>query len=145
MSTEYNKVRVTSFAVINHNGKTLVSPGYDRIKDSHFYRLIGGGVEFGETSLEALKRELMEELGAELIDCKLLDVTENIFTYNGGQGHEVCFIYEAGFVNQANYEKDNIQVLDAPECTAIWVDINEENIGKIKPEGIVNFFQKINN
>ena len=31
---------------------------------------------------EPTKREFMEELGAELADCKLLDVTENIFMYN---------------------------------------------------------------
>lgn len=144
MPTEYNKVRVTSFAVINNNGKTLVSPGYDKVKDNHFHRLIGGGVEFGETSLEALKREFMEELGTELTDCKLLDVTENIFTYNGGNGHEVSFIYEASFVDASNYEKTSIPVLDAPEWTAIWVDINEENINKIKPEGAAKFFQKNN-
>jgi 8-oxo-dGTP pyrophosphatase MutT (NUDIX family) len=144
MPTEYNKVRVTSFAIINNNGKTLVSPGYDKVKDSHFYRLIGGGIEFGETSLEALKRELMEELGTELTDCKLLDVNENIFTYNGGNGHEVCFIYEASFTDKSNYKKISFPVIDAPEWTAVWVDINKENINKIKPEVAAKFFQKNN-
>lgn len=142
MSTEFGKMRVTSFAIINYNGKTLVSPGYDKVKDNHFYRLIGGGVEFGETSLGALERELIEELGAELTDCKLLDVTENIFTYNGGNGHEICFIYEASFVDKSNYEKKSIQVLDEPGWMATWVDINKENIDKIKPEGLERFFKK---
>ena len=134
MPTEFNKIRAASFVIINHNNKTLVSPGYDRVKDKHFHRLIGGGIEFGETSLEALAREIKEELGLELKDYKLLDVNENIFVYNGEKAHEICFIYQANFVDEENYNRESIQVLDEPSHQAIWLDINEENLKKIMPE-----------
>lgn len=59
--------------------------GYDR--------LIGGHVEQGETAREALDREVREELGASLVEARLLDVLENIYRLNGRVGHEVVFVY----------------------------------------------------
>ena len=41
----------------------MVSEGYDKIKNQTFYRCLGGGIGFLETSQEALKREYKEELG----------------------------------------------------------------------------------
>lgn len=58
-----------------------------------FHRLIGGGVEFGETALEAVIREVHEELGATLVDPVLLGVLENIFESDGLPGHEVVFVH----------------------------------------------------
>ncbi|MFC7487717.1 NUDIX hydrolase [Knoellia sp. CPCC 206453] len=58
-----------------------------------YHRLVGGGVEFGETSLEAVVREVREELGATLIDPSLLGVLENHFELDGDPGHEVVFVY----------------------------------------------------
>ncbi|MEO7269310.1 MAG: NUDIX domain-containing protein [Knoellia sp.] len=58
-----------------------------------YHRLIGGGVEFGETSLEAVVREVREELGATLTDPSLLGVLENHFELDGEPGHEVVFVY----------------------------------------------------
>jgi len=58
-----------------------------------FHRLLGGGVEMGESSEAAVVREIAEELGATLVDPRLLGVLENVFTYDGEPGHEVVFVY----------------------------------------------------
>jgi ADP-ribose pyrophosphatase YjhB (NUDIX family) len=58
-----------------------------------FHRLLGGGVEVGETSEAAVVREIAEELGATLVAPRLLGVVENIYTYDGEPGHEVVFVY----------------------------------------------------
>jgi ADP-ribose pyrophosphatase YjhB (NUDIX family) len=50
-------------------------------------------VELGESSVEAVVREIREELEAELLDPRLLGVLENIFELDGELGHEICFIY----------------------------------------------------
>lgn len=140
MPIEYHKIRPVSLLVAKHEGRMLVMPGYDKVKEQPFFRLVGGGVEFGETSQEALEREIKEELGADLKNCRLLEVIENIFTYNGDQAQEICFIYEADFVDQSFYERKEIPVLDEPEFTAFWVEMTAENVSRLKPEGCDRWF-----
>jgi len=48
-----------------------------------FYIPIGGGVEAGEYAIDAAKREVPEEVGQEIENICLLDISENIFTFNG--------------------------------------------------------------
>jgi ADP-ribose pyrophosphatase YjhB (NUDIX family) len=59
----------------------------------HFHRLVGGGVELGERSVDAVVREIREELGTALHEPRLLGVLENTFVYEGQAGHEVVFVY----------------------------------------------------
>jgi 8-oxo-dGTP pyrophosphatase MutT (NUDIX family) len=59
----------------------------------HFHRLVGGGVEPGERSVDAVVREVGEELGTTLIEPRLLGVVESIYVNEGGPGHEVVFVY----------------------------------------------------
>lgn len=65
-------------AVILREGKILLGR---RVKKDSFYGLwctFGGSIESGETPKQALKRELKEELGIEIVNPKLLTVTETI-------------------------------------------------------------------
>ena len=90
----------------------LAAPGYDVVKKQRFYRPLGGGIEFGERAEDAARRELQEELGAELTDLRLLGTFENLFTYQGRPGHELIWLYEARFTDASLYERD---VLTADE------------------------------
>ena len=131
-----NGIRILSVVVIRNDGHILACPGFDNIKGTNFYRLIGGGVEFNEDSLTALKREIREELDLELENYRLLSVLENIFVYNGNSGHEICFVYEAEFKDKANYERKSFEILDGDKAfDAIWVEMTEENKKKVFPGG----------
>lgn len=135
------QIRGLSLAIIKNNGRILVSPGYDEVKDSNFYRLLGGGIEYGESSLDALHREFQEELDIKLTNCKLLTVSENIFTFNGKPYHEICFIYEAEFEDPALYEIEEFRILDAvnddgKEGKVIWLDITDSKDKNIFPDGV---------
>lgn len=71
---------------VSVNGPTAENP-------DGYHRLIGGGVELGETHRGAIIREVREELGAEIRDLSLLGVVENLFTIDGQPGHEIVFVY----------------------------------------------------
>ncbi len=63
--------------------KLLVSEGVDKVKNETFYRCLGGGIEFLEKSKEALKREFLEEINIDISVKDFLEISENIFTYQG--------------------------------------------------------------
>ena len=92
-------VRPIALAIIRHRDRLLVFRGEDRLKPEVFYRPLGGGIEFGETAESAVRREIREEIGAELTNVRLIGALENLFTLNGGPGHEIALLFEAEFEN----------------------------------------------
>ena len=69
-----------------------------------FHRPLGGHVEFGEYALDAVHRELREEIGQALTAVQPAGVLENIFPWGGGTEHEVVFVFTAAFADPAAYE-----------------------------------------
>lgn len=102
-------------------------------KDS-FYSLIGGRVQLGESSLSAIKREILEEVGVEVKDkeLKLINVVENFFTYNSTKYHELLYIYK--LENEEINDMDNFKTLDKEDSFNEWFDIEEISNLDIKPE-----------
>ena len=86
------QIRAIVICVFTKNDTILVCEGYDELKQEYYYRPIGGGIEFGETSKEALIREVQEEINAKIEHVKYLGTIENIFTYNGMPGHEMVSV-----------------------------------------------------
>jgi len=136
MSHDPKAIRALALAIIkNDQNQILVSPGYDKVKNEHFFRLLGGGIDLGEYSLEALKREFKEELNADLTNCCLLGVLENIFTFDGLIGHEICSIYAADFADLKMYEQSEFKILDSKDAgAAIWLDAKEIKNSRIYPD-----------
>ena len=73
-------IRVKALAVIVRpaDGALLVCEGADG-SVAGYARTPGGSVEFGELAGEAVHREILEELGAELWSASLVAVLENRF------------------------------------------------------------------
>ena len=63
------------------------------ICDNGFYCLPGGHIHLGEDSLEAIKREIGEEVGITCKSVKLIALCENFFKTNKGNMHEVGYFY----------------------------------------------------
>jgi len=100
------RIRVIAICVFRIGDSILVLEGNDTTEGSPFYRPPGGEVEFGETTEEAIKREIQEELALEVKDIRLLGVLENIFTYEGETGHEIVYVYDGHFADESAYEKE---------------------------------------
>jgi 8-oxo-dGTP pyrophosphatase MutT (NUDIX family) len=118
-------VRPIAICVFRNGDRILVEEGYDPTKDEVFYRPPGGGIRFGEYSKEALARELMEELGVQITSPRLLGVVENLFTFDGEEGHEVVFVYDAELTDRSLYEKPELWGVESQGAPirAYWRDI----------------------
>lgn len=114
----WQQIRPLALAVVRRGEELLVSEGYDPTTDETFYRPLGGGIEFGEHSRDAVVREFDEELGVELVDPTLVGTYERTFTFDGEQGHEIWRVYEGEIVEDWPYEED--------EFTAYEPDLDEE-------------------
>ncbi|MDY7080760.1 MAG: NUDIX domain-containing protein, partial [Chloroflexota bacterium] len=99
-------IRPLALGVVWRDDSILVFEGYDHVKNEAFYRPLGGGINFGERSREALRREFREELGVELTDVRYMDTLENIFTCNGQRGHEIILLYEATLADRSFYARE---------------------------------------
>ena len=129
--------------LFSNNGRILAAKGVDSVKQNEFYRPLGGMIEFGERSYEALKREILEETNQEITNLKYITTVENIFTYEGKAGHEIVMVYDAEFKDKSLYEKEDIDVTEGDIwCKAYWLNINDCKSGKmlLYPEGILEQF-----
>lgn len=132
-----NTIRPLALALFKSKNKLLVLASYDSKKREVFYRPIGGGVEFGETSRTALTREIEEELNAEIANIKFVKLFENIFVYKGKKCHEIVFLYSAEFKDERFYKIKSLPIMDSKKPgRAEWIGINKLKISNFYPEGI---------
>jgi ADP-ribose pyrophosphatase YjhB (NUDIX family) len=109
-----------ALGVVRHDDELLLVEGYDSVKDEHFLRFIGGGIEFGETAAQAVVREFEEELGVAVEAGQLLGVIENIFTYEAERGHEILFLFDVAFSDEHSYERAGWTLRDSKSSRAGW-------------------------
>jgi len=122
--------RAVSLAVIRHpRNDTILAVCFHREQTGEpYYRPAGGGIDYGETSREAVHREIREELDVEIESHRILDVTENIYTGEQGEiGHQIMFLWEVSFVDPTLYDREIFVVTDGerPPLEAHWVSPKE--------------------
>ena len=131
-------IRVLAICVFRNGRKILVARGRDGTKGEQFLRPLGGEVEFGETAAEALVREIREELGHEIRDLAQLAVLENLFRYEGEQGHEVVFVFDARFDDPSAYKRRELPLQEAVwDGAARWIDLDDLPPDPLYPKGLL--------
>lgn len=141
---KFKEIRPIVLGMLKKDNKILVSKGYDKVKSEVFYRSIGGGIEFLEDSKDALKREFKEELNIDISVGEFLGISENIFTYNGKNAHELILFYNVD-IKDSDY-KENYHIIDDNcETDAIWIDIDKFKNKELKiyPEQVLEYLKSI--
>jgi 8-oxo-dGTP pyrophosphatase MutT (NUDIX family) len=135
-----NQIRVIALGLIRQDDRLFVAAGYDLVKQATFYRALGGGVEFGETSLAALQREFQEEIQAALTNIEYLGCLENFFTFAGKPGHEIVQLYRCDFVDRSFYQQPQVTVYEGNSTgVAEWISIDRlaSNELRLVPEAVL--------
>jgi len=136
-------IRTAARALIIHEGKLLAIKMKD--KSGVFYILPGGGQRHGETLEESLRRECLEEIGAEVEVGDLLYVREYI-----GRNHEFRRAHHAFHQLETVFRC----TLDAPsligpgreqdrkQVGVEWIPLAELKERRFLPEVIKGFFDE---
>lgn len=140
------KIRPIVIGLFRKGDHILVSEGQEPATGLPFYRPLGGGIEFGETSAEALAREIREELGEEITNLQLLGTIENIFTYGEQPRHEIVQVYDADFVDKGVYEQPELWVMEHSVAPAratwrTWEDFSPER--PLYPTGLTELIASL--
>ena len=118
------RIRPIALGLIEHQHHIFVSQGQDKKTKETFYRFLGGGIDFGETSQAALIREFQEEIQAELRDIEYLTCLDNIFMLNGKPKHELIQLFRCQFVDTAFYQlNETFDLVEGDRTTqAFWIE-----------------------
>lgn len=95
-----------------------------KTKDTFYFP--GGHVEFSEDSVAALKRELKEEIDADVTSARFIGVWENQFVQEGTQKHEIIILFE---VSLASPDIHNME----EHIESRWVSLAEFKSARILP------------
>jgi ADP-ribose pyrophosphatase YjhB (NUDIX family) len=120
-------IRTVVLCVLRREDSVLVCRDVDRVSGQRWHRPPGGGVEFGERAEQALRREIREELGTEIADPRLLGVIENLFVFEGREGHEIVFVYAATAADPGLYAAEEIGITesDGTRHEAVWLPLSD--------------------
>ena len=114
-----NAFTIRIYGVLVENNKLM------RLKEPYWgeilYKLPGGGLEYGEGTLECLARELKEELNLELDTAELFYVQED-FIRSKFKGNEQLFTvyYKITCKNITD-----LKIIDKNIEEVNWIDLNE--------------------
>ena len=125
-------VRNSAKAIVLHEGRILVNRCVSRFGD--YYALPGGGQEDGETLMDAVRRELLEETGHRVCPIRLSAIYERICqNREGGLSHKVYFVFLCKLEGAGPLpptERDRFQV------GMEWVDARELRHKNLFPRAI---------
>lgn len=89
-------------------------------EDKHYF-LPGGHIEIGESALETLRREFMEELKLKVEPTKFIAVLEHLWTNKHSTQHEINFIFSVEAPSAQNIQSQR------PHLEFRWVPLKELN------------------
>jgi 8-oxo-dGTP pyrophosphatase MutT (NUDIX family) len=143
---DQKRIKVKSLAWLENEGMLFVVKIFDTFKNEDFYRPIGGTVEFGESALQALQREVAEEMNTRVSVIAAPLILENLFVCDGNPGHEIVYLYPCRFCEANFYERKTYRRLEANGriMDALWVSIAEFLSGKYRlvPEAFMDLIKE---
>ena len=127
-------------AVIFNSDRTKVL--LFNVEGRNFYMLPGGKVNQKEESIDAVKREIKEELGYENIEFSFLAISEEFVIDKGFYNQQINLVYQ-GMLNEP-IEKFKFKGLEGDWINFEWIDISNIDNYEIYPNGIKEAIKNTN-
>ncbi len=109
-----------------------------------YHRLIGGGVDLGETHHDAIVREVEEELGATIHRLAFLATVENIFRIDGVLGHEIVLLYSGRLEPQPAMKDATLTESDGSIVPVVWRPFDDTGEAlPLYPAGVVPWIRHL--
>ena len=141
-----DRIRPLAIGIFRRANQIMMFEGYDPLKGETFYRPLGGEIEFGEKAEDALRREILEELGAEITNIRFLGVLENIFVFNGEPGHEIVMVFDGQFTDSSIYRQEELIANEdnGLPMKVLWLPLSEvsADAAPLYPDGLFEFLQE---
>lgn len=132
-----NHIRNSAKAIIIKDGKLLCTKNEDQT--GIFYLLPGGGQEKGETLKEALKRECIEEISAEVEVEDIIFIREYIgknheFSKWDYELHQVEYMFKCVIISEKNIETGTVP--DDMQIGVEWLELDKLREYRLYPSAL---------
>ncbi len=128
------QVRASALIYNNTQDKILLF----KVEEKDYYLLPGGRIEEKENSLEAIKREIKEELNWNIKDFTFLSLSEEFV----GKNHQINIIYKTVVDNKIDIE--SFKGIEGEWINFKWVDIKDIDQYTLYPSSIKNILKDPN-
>lgn len=141
IANDYQFIFRTSALIFN---KDLDKVLLFNVEGRNFYLLPGGKVQKLDSSLNSLKREMLEELGEYYsnIDFEFLGVSEEFVNAKGLDNHQINIIYKG--IYKKEIVKKKFKGLEGNWINFEWMDIEDLNDINIFPSKIKEIIKNSN-
>jgi 8-oxo-dGTP pyrophosphatase MutT (NUDIX family) len=120
-----SQIRPVALCLLVHEDRILLQEVYH--SGTRYLRPPGGGIDFGEPAIMAVRREIMEEVGSEITEPQLVVIWENRekFLKHNDHRHEIVFLFRAHLKTEALHHLEEVPIDDNGEKgVAHWYSIS---------------------
>ena len=136
--TPIQRTRVAAYGLItDDDGRVLLCRIAPTVAPGEVWTLPGGGIEFGESPIDAVVREVAEETGFVVEVEGLLDISDRLFTdvQGGGDLHAIRIVYRVRITSGGLRDE-----VDGSTDTCAWFSVEDaqrRNLGDMARRTIV--------